>query len=385
MTTLAAPVYVAPPVTFPTDVIDKFDDIYNDLQRLLSQQYAHAKKLRIKEELQGGIFDQIATVEYVSVTLKNGQVYCPQEVMSERPSRTKRKRSKGAQIRQSAAASLETVMRERKCNSCGSNAFLNDAVRGDVVCTSCGTILMDHVVKTNEYSRHYTDGCNDDGEAGAAAVHADSKRKRRKCDNGDGDGGDDGECQGDSDADVEEVAEDEEEQDMNSTYYKRINHMREVILQVQGKENVTIPDEVMKLILEELHKERIYDYENVTVEKVYQILKKHKVTKYYNHVRKIWIELTGQPGPHIEDEHVEMLYQMFNKIQGPFEKHKGKRKSMIYYHYVCYKIFEMLHLYQYLPLFRFMKGESKIKQADKIWRKVCDDTEGAVFYPTSII
>ena len=172
---------------------------------------------------------------------------------------------------------------------------------------------------------------------------------------------------------------------MSSTYYKRINHLTEVALQVQGKENVTIPQELMLLIIMDLHKERIYDFSTVTMEKVFSILKKHRVTKYYSHVRRIWIELTGHPGPHIEDEHMDMLKDMFNKIQVPFEKYKGKRKSMIYYHYVCYKIFEMLQLYQYLPLFRFMKGDPKIKQADKIWEKVCNDTPGAVFIPTSCI
>lgn len=391
---LMGPVYVAPPVTFPSDVICKFDEVYNDIQRQLSQQYAHAKKLRLNEEIQGGILDQIATIEYVSVTLNEDQVFCPQEVMSERPSRTSRKRSKRARIDQSAADSVDKVMAQRKCDSCGAKKLKNDTVRGDIVCMSCGTILIDHVAKTNEYSRHYTGGGgrHDDGDdddsgigigGGSGGVTAALKRKRKRRSGG---GDSDNE---DGDVDIEESAQADDDgaddDDMNSTYYKRINHMREVILQVQGKENVTIPDAVMRLILEELHKERIYDYENVTVNKVYAILKKRKVTKYYNHVCKIWIELTGQPGPHIEDEHVEMLYQMFNKIQGPFEKHKGKRKSMIYYHYVCYKIFEMLQLYQYLPLFRFMKGESKIKQADKIWRKVCDETEGAVFIPTSII
>lgn len=401
------PVYVPPPMTCLTDVVCKFDDIFNDIQRQLTEQYEQAKKLRLPDEMYGGIYDQLAIVENESVTLDNSQLFCPFEVIAERQSRTQRKRSKRSCIGGSATGGLEKVIQGRKCETCGPAGKIKyDEVHGDVVCMTCGTVLLDHVVRTNEYTCHFKslgskgkrkgggdgdgDGCDidadlvgagDDQDAGVVASagivsdavdldepvvedHSGTKRKRKPA------------CDSPSASVAGSYS------DLSSTYYKRINHLKEVILQVQGKENVTIPEEVILLLIENLHKERIYDFSRVTVKKVFEILKKNRATKFYSHVQKIHIELTGQPGPHIECEHVKMLEDLFNRIQEPFERFKGKRKSMIYYHYVCYKIFEMLQLYQYLPLFRFMKGDPKIKQADEIWEKVCDVTPGMVFIPT---
>ena len=66
--------------------------------------------------------------------------------------------------------------------------------------------------------------------------------------------------------------------------YKRINHFREWLTQIQGKENTVIPTELIIKIMKELKKERIENVNEITYEKIKKYLKKSGLSKYYEHI-----------------------------------------------------------------------------------------------------
>jgi hypothetical protein len=61
--------------------------------------------------------------------------------------------------------------------------------------------------------------------------------------------------------------------------YKRINHFREWLSQVQGKESTDIPEEVFEKILQEIKKEKIQDTNKLSYNKMREILKKLKINR----------------------------------------------------------------------------------------------------------
>jgi hypothetical protein len=102
--------------------------------------------------------------------------------------------------------------------------------------------------------------------------------------------------------------------------YKRTNHFREWISQTQGRENISIPDEIINCVIAEIKKERITDKKNITYSKIKEFLKKLKLNKYYEHIPYIITKITGEKRNPINQELENTLIQMFNEIQTPFEK-----------------------------------------------------------------
>jgi hypothetical protein len=66
--------------------------------------------------------------------------------------------------------------------------------------------------------------------------------------------------------------------------YKRINHFREWLTQIQGKENTLIPNDLIIKIMKELKKERIQNPQDITKDKIKKYLKKNGLSKYYEHI-----------------------------------------------------------------------------------------------------
>ena len=59
--------------------------------------------------------------------------------------------------------------------------------------------------------------------------------------------------------------------------YQRKNHFKEWLNQLQGKEVTEIPEQVIRLVLIELKKERITDSKDITSERIKKYLKKLKI------------------------------------------------------------------------------------------------------------
>ena len=156
--------------------------------------------------------------------------------------------------------------------------------------------------------------------------------------------------------------------------YKRINHFSEWLNQIQGKETTDIPEEVFNKIMLELNKQRIYNLATVSPLKIREILKKHKINKYYEHIPYILNKITGIPNPHLNTELEDKLKNMFKEIQVPFLKYSpSNRKNFLSYSYVLHKFIQILGKNQFLKYFPLLKSRDKLHQQEQIWKNICED------------
>ena len=156
--------------------------------------------------------------------------------------------------------------------------------------------------------------------------------------------------------------------------YKKINHLNEWLAQFQAKETTEIPQEIFDLIQTELKKERISDTQKLKASKLREILKKLKLSKYYEHVAHILNRLNGVQAPVLSREVEDKLRYMFREIQPSFIKHCPKgRSNFLSYSYVLYKFCQLLELDDFLPCFPLLKSREKLYMQDKIWQAICDD------------
>lgn len=157
--------------------------------------------------------------------------------------------------------------------------------------------------------------------------------------------------------------------------YKRINHLRELLAQLQAKERSEIPHDVIAKMQAEFKKARVATVNEVTQTKVKMYLKKLNLNKYYEHARQITNILSGKPPPVISGELYETLINMFHDIQEPFEQVCPKnRKNFFSYSYILYKFCELLGEVDMMELFPLLKSREKLYQQDCIWRDICKIT-----------
>lgn len=153
--------------------------------------------------------------------------------------------------------------------------------------------------------------------------------------------------------------------------YKRINYFTEWLIQIQAKETVFIPDEVIERLQLEIKKKRITK-EKMTMQKMKKILKETNNSKYYEHIPRIISIIYNCNFLSIPEEICEKLKDMFLVIQQPFELLKGSRINFFSYPYIIYKFCEILGLKDYLKHFSLLKSREKLMKQDELWKKIVD-------------
>tara|TARA_Y100000389_G_scaffold101957_1_gene98771 strand:- start:1251 stop:2390 length:1140 start_codon:yes stop_codon:yes gene_type:complete len=156
--------------------------------------------------------------------------------------------------------------------------------------------------------------------------------------------------------------------------YKRINHFREWISQIQGKESTDIPNEVFEKILNELKKEKVTDTTKLTPKFMRTILKKLRTHKYYEHTAYIINRINGIPPPQFSPELEHNLSNMFMQTQPLFIKYApANRLNFISYSYILHKFFLILNMPEYVALFPLLKSRQKIAQNEEVFKKICKE------------
>ena len=162
--------------------------------------------------------------------------------------------------------------------------------------------------------------------------------------------------------------------------YKRINHFREWLSQVQGKESTDIPEEVFEKILQEIKKEKIQDTNKLTYNKMREILKKLKINRYYEHINYIINRINSVPTPNFSPELEDKLCNMFKEIQAPFLRHcPQSRKNFLSYSFCLHKLVQILGLHDYLKYFTLLRSREKLYIQDQIWKKICEDLDWPMY------
>jgi len=145
---------------------------------------------------------------------------------------------------------------------------------------------------------------------------------------------------------------------MNAKYtYDRRTHFRDCLLQFQGKQNVTIADNVYTALLGKLiahalvpdqHAQLPQDmvFEKVTKEHIILFLKDMKCVKHYEDHVLIFKHLTGKPVPdlsHLEEDLLHDFDQLVESYDKKF-KYNNDRKNFINTQYV---LFQLLRRHKY--------------------------------------
>jgi len=169
---------------------------------------------------------------------------------------------------------------------------------------------------------------------------------------------------------------------MYSFSYKKINHFNEWINQIQGKEVTKIPKEVFDKLLVEIKKERIMNSKYITQKKVRAYLRKLKLSKYYEHVPYITLQLGGEKPPQIPLEIETELRRMFIEISAPFITYCPKnRRNFPRYTFMIYKCCELIGYDEILRFLPLLKTRTRLCAMDEIWKSICE-TKGWPFIPT---
>lgn len=156
--------------------------------------------------------------------------------------------------------------------------------------------------------------------------------------------------------------------------YKRKNHFKEWLTQLQAKESTNIPQEVLNNIYLELKKERITEIKDITSNKIRQYLKKLRLNKYYEHIPHIIKIITKQKGLIIDEELEKKLMNLFDEIQEPFEKHcPENRKNFLSYSFTLHKFCQLLNRNDLLIYFPLLKSREKLFEQEKIWKNICKE------------
>ena len=162
--------------------------------------------------------------------------------------------------------------------------------------------------------------------------------------------------------------------------YKKINHLKEKLNQFQAKESSKVPDEIFDVIKSDLKKQRINEKECTPLQ-IRKILKKHKMTNYYEHLHQIYCDITETAQITLQKSVEEKIINMFQEMQPVFYKYfPEERSNFLSYSYVLNKIFRILEMDHYADFFPLLQSKEKLRDQDIIWRKICKDMDWK-FYP----
>lgn len=167
-----------------------------------------------------------------------------------------------------------------------------------------------------------------------------------------------------------------QEVEMSAFSYKRLNHFKDWVLNVQAKEATVINPQVMRTVMDELYTRRIRDLKYIDRHLVRSILKDHRLRRWYEHVPQICARLVGRFPPRLSPFQQSQIYLMFNAIQKPYEKHAPPtRRNFLSYSYVLYKTAQLLGLDFMCEQLSLLKGADKLRAMDRIFKKICADLD----------
>jgi hypothetical protein len=172
--------------------------------------------------------------------------------------------------------------------------------------------------------------------------------------------------------------------------YRRINHLRELLRQLQGQLRSSPREALLECVRVELEKRKYTGaaVANISPVVVREILQAKRLSCAYKYIA--WFTHHFNPQyqpPYVRAEHVELIIYMFVLAEGAFVRVRdsvnAKRENMVSYPYACRQICALkpAELGQYSALFVPLKGRTPQRQQDQFWRAICA-FRGWPFNPT---
>lgn len=162
--------------------------------------------------------------------------------------------------------------------------------------------------------------------------------------------------------------------DSTSFSFKRLSHFNEWLAQIQGRDNPSIPESVIGFVMMELRRHGVVNAADVSTSQVRTILKKLKLSRYYENAPYILSRVRGVPSERMPPALESKLRTMFRQIQVPFVRNSPPtRKNFLSYGYVLHKFVQLLGADEYLDRFPLLKSRDKLRIQDGIWKAICQD------------
>lgn len=162
----------------------------------------------------------------------------------------------------------------------------------------------------------------------------------------------------------------------SSFSYKRVNHLRELLRQFQGRTTSTVPDEAVERVFAELDKLTIAR-NKITSFTVRRILKKLRYHKYYDSTVCLTMRINPEFQPiSLTPEYEERLIFQFIQLEKPFEdvrkKHAKTRNNFLSYPYLFYRLNQLNGRPDLNRDIRLLKSVQLVNRQDFLWRKLVD-------------
>lgn len=163
------------------------------------------------------------------------------------------------------------------------------------------------------------------------------------------------------------------------TGYKRLQHFNDLLNQLQGRRDITVPPEVVNKI--EACIEWDHTDAKITPALIRKVIKKLKLGhKHYENAQIIVEKLTKNSKasllriPHNVES--EMVIQ-FMRIEAAWTRDKGtsskaSRKSFLSYTYVIKQLLQLMGQGKLAEAITTIKSKPRIKAHDEAWKHICD-------------
>ena len=156
--------------------------------------------------------------------------------------------------------------------------------------------------------------------------------------------------------------------------YKKLGHCVEKLNQFLCKGTANVPQEIFVILNEEIEKHNI-EKNDVTIKFLELMLKKHRLSEYYENIMYIYSKITGKQPQHITRNEYELVLKMFVEVEEVYEsKYKPPtRNNFLKYTFVLNKIFLTIDRPDIATHFKLLKSPEKLKQQERVWQKICAD------------
>lgn len=156
--------------------------------------------------------------------------------------------------------------------------------------------------------------------------------------------------------------------------YRRIGHCIEKLNQFLCKGTANIPQDVFNVLDEEIKKHGL-NKDEITIKFLEKMLKKHRLSDYYEYIMFIYSKITNTSPQTITREEHELVLKMFAEANEVYEKKfKPKnRNNFLKYTFVLNKIFLTINKKKIASYFKLLKSPYKMKEQERIWQLICND------------
>lgn len=151
--------------------------------------------------------------------------------------------------------------------------------------------------------------------------------------------------------------------------YKPIHHWHERLAQYHLQETAICPAH-WAVIIEALMVARP---KALCKETLRRALRSVKLQRYNENWLQIINRITGYVPPPLEHNELLLLDRVFEGMHQPFSLFKPeKRKNLLNYNYVLYRLFELIGRKDCLCHFPQLKTASKWQEVDRVWAQICE-------------